>query len=186
MMMSVSMGGAWPIMGMASTAAAKPPSTSAPSPPIMMRPMRAGIATASAVRMSGAERCSVFCSENAGAKAASPHIGDEVDRRLSDRQQKDREQRRCDQKRNERNDDVFRIGAQPHAKIGTGLPRPGFDQVTRGASRQRRVRHEAARPAAIVKSSSRRPPRADSPSCRGTGRDCRRSCRSRPCRSCCP
>ena len=49
-------------------AAAKPPSTSAPSPPIMMRPMRAGIATASAVRISGAERCSVFWNENAVPK----------------------------------------------------------------------------------------------------------------------
>ncbi len=51
--------------GMATTAAAKPPITSAPSPPIMMRPIRAGTATASAVRMSGAERCNVFCKENA-------------------------------------------------------------------------------------------------------------------------
>ena len=34
----------------------------------MMRPMRAGIATASAVRISGDERCSVFCSENAVPK----------------------------------------------------------------------------------------------------------------------
>src|ERR1700688_1039043 len=59
----VSSGGTTPIIGMASAAAAKPPSTRAPSPPIMMRPMRAGIATASAVRMSGAERCSVFWNE---------------------------------------------------------------------------------------------------------------------------
>ena len=65
---SVSSGGTTPIIGIATAAAAKPPSTSAPSPPIMMRPMRAGIATASAVRMSGAERCSVFWKENAVPK----------------------------------------------------------------------------------------------------------------------
>ena len=64
MRMSVGIGGTRPSMGIARTAAAKPPSTSAPSPPIMMRPIRAGIATASAVRMSGAERCRVFCNEN--------------------------------------------------------------------------------------------------------------------------
>ena len=53
---------------MAAAAAAKPPITSAPSPPIMMRPMRAGTATASAVRISGAERWSVFWNENAVPK----------------------------------------------------------------------------------------------------------------------
>ena len=68
MTMSVGIGGTWPIIGMASAAAAKPPSTSAPSPPIMIRPIRAGIATASAVRISGAERCSVFWNENAVPK----------------------------------------------------------------------------------------------------------------------
>ena len=61
-------GGTTPIIGIATAAATKPPSTSAPSPPIMMRPMRAGIATASAVRMSGAERCSVFWKEKAVPK----------------------------------------------------------------------------------------------------------------------
>ena len=34
----------------------------------MMSPIRAGTATASAVRISGAERCSVFCSEKAVPK----------------------------------------------------------------------------------------------------------------------
>ena len=68
MIESVRSGGTTPIIGMATAAAAKPPSTSAPSPPIMMRPMRAGIATASAVRMSGAERCSVFWNEKAVPK----------------------------------------------------------------------------------------------------------------------
>ena len=56
----VTIGGTTPTIGTAIAAAAKPPSTSAPSAPIMMRPMRAGIATASAVRISGEERCSVF------------------------------------------------------------------------------------------------------------------------------
>ena len=65
---SVSIGGTTPTSGSAMAAAAKPPSTSAPSPPIMMRPMRAGIATASAVRISGAERCSVFWKEKAVPK----------------------------------------------------------------------------------------------------------------------
>ena len=64
MTIRVGIGGTWPSIGIATTAEAKPPSTSAPSPPIMMRPMRAGIATASAVRIRGAERCSVFCNEN--------------------------------------------------------------------------------------------------------------------------
>ena len=62
------MGGTTPIIGTATAAAAKPPITSAPSPPIMIMPMRAGIATASAVRISGAERCKVFWNENAVPK----------------------------------------------------------------------------------------------------------------------
>ena len=49
---------------MAITADANPPSTSAPSPPITTRPMRAGSATQSAVRIKGDERCRVFWSEN--------------------------------------------------------------------------------------------------------------------------
>src|ERR1700722_12999942 len=57
--------GAAPTSGMAMAAEQKPPSTSAPSPPIMIRPIRAGIATARAVRISGAERCSVFWIEKA-------------------------------------------------------------------------------------------------------------------------
>ena len=64
----VMIGGMWPTIGTAIAAAAKPPSTSAPSPPIMIRPMRAGIATASAVRISGEDRCSVFWIENAVPK----------------------------------------------------------------------------------------------------------------------
>ena len=62
-------GGAWlRTSGIAIAAEAKPPITSAPSPPIMTSPIRAGTATASAVRISGAERCSVFCNENAVPK----------------------------------------------------------------------------------------------------------------------
>ena len=53
-----------PSSGTATAAAARPPSTSAPSPPIIIRPSRAGSATHSAVRISGAARCSVFWSEN--------------------------------------------------------------------------------------------------------------------------
>jgi hypothetical protein len=47
------------------TAAARPPSTSAPSPPITISPACAGTATQSAVKTSGAARDSVFCHENA-------------------------------------------------------------------------------------------------------------------------
>ncbi len=69
MTISTRIGGAWPTTsGIAIAAEAKPPSTSAPSPPIMTSPMRAGTATASAVRISGAERCSVFWIENAVPK----------------------------------------------------------------------------------------------------------------------
>ncbi len=68
MIRSVSSGGATPTSGMAMAAAAKPPRTRAPSAPIMIRPMRAGIATASAVRISGEERCSVFWNEKAVPK----------------------------------------------------------------------------------------------------------------------
>jgi len=46
-----------------------PPSTTAPSPPITIRPACAGSATQSAVRTSGAARESVFCQEKALAKA---------------------------------------------------------------------------------------------------------------------
>ena len=46
-----------------------PPSTSAPSPPMMIRPARAGSATHSAVSISGAARCSVFCHENQSPNA---------------------------------------------------------------------------------------------------------------------
>jgi hypothetical protein len=48
----------------ATAAAATPPTTSAPSLPTITRPSRAGSAVQSAVRISGAERSSVFCSEN--------------------------------------------------------------------------------------------------------------------------
>ena len=50
-------------------AAAKPPSTSAPSPPIITSPARAGSATHNAVSISGAERVSVFCHENQSPNA---------------------------------------------------------------------------------------------------------------------
>ncbi len=50
---------AWPI-----AAAAVPPSTIAPSPPMTTRPSRAGSATHSAVSSSGAARDSVFWIEN--------------------------------------------------------------------------------------------------------------------------
>ena len=53
-------GGALPSIGSATAAAANPPSTSEPSPPMTMSPMRAGSATASAVRINGDERCNVF------------------------------------------------------------------------------------------------------------------------------
>src|SRR3990167_3639376 len=60
----VGSGTAW-----ASAAQARPPSTSAPSPPITVRPARAGIATHKAVSISGAARCSVFCHEYQSPKA---------------------------------------------------------------------------------------------------------------------
>src|SRR5450631_2647876 len=50
-------------------AAARPPSTSAPSPPMMMSPARAGSATHSAVSISGAARVKVFCHENQSPNA---------------------------------------------------------------------------------------------------------------------
>ena len=53
-----------PSSGTATAAAIRPPSTSAPSPPITTRPSRAGIATHRAVSSSGVARCSEFCSEN--------------------------------------------------------------------------------------------------------------------------
>ena len=61
----VMIGGTKPTIGTAIAAAAKPPITSPPSAPIMIRPIRAGIASASAVRISGEDRCSVFWNENA-------------------------------------------------------------------------------------------------------------------------
>src|SRR5260221_37341 len=53
----------------AAGAAATPPTTSAPSLPMIIRPMRAGSAVQSAVRISGAARVSVFCHENQLPKA---------------------------------------------------------------------------------------------------------------------
>ena len=50
-------------------AAARPPSTSAPSPPMITSPARAGSATHSAVSISGAARVSVFCHENQSPNA---------------------------------------------------------------------------------------------------------------------
>ena len=50
-------------------AQAMPPSTSAPSPPITTRPARAGRATHSAVSISGAARCRLFCQENQSPNA---------------------------------------------------------------------------------------------------------------------
>ena len=54
--------------GMAIAADPKPPSTSAPSPPIMVSPIRAGMAKARPVRISGAARCSEFWMENEDPK----------------------------------------------------------------------------------------------------------------------
>ncbi len=67
----ISQGTPEPIIGIATAAAAKPPSTRAPSPPIMVSPRRAGIATASAVSISGAARSSVFDQEKAVPKPPS-------------------------------------------------------------------------------------------------------------------
>src|SRR4051812_33554213 len=53
----------------ATAAQPMPPRTSAPSPPMMTRPARIGIATHRAVSISGAARCSVFCQENQLPKA---------------------------------------------------------------------------------------------------------------------
>ncbi len=53
----------------ASAAQARPPSTSAPSPPMTISPARAGSATHNAVSISGAARCSVFCHENQSPNA---------------------------------------------------------------------------------------------------------------------
>ena len=53
----------------ASAAQARPLSTSAPSPPMMISPARAGMATHRAVSIRGAARCSVFCHENQLPKA---------------------------------------------------------------------------------------------------------------------
>ncbi len=49
---------------MPAAAAATPPTTSAPSLPMITSPSRAGSAVQSAVRISGAARVSVFCHEN--------------------------------------------------------------------------------------------------------------------------
>ncbi len=68
-MATLTLAGATPLRRCPATAAARPPSTSAPSPPITMRPACAGSATHSAVRTRGAARASVFCQENALAKA---------------------------------------------------------------------------------------------------------------------
>ena len=121
------------------------------------------------------------------SEAASPDIVDEVDRRLADREEKKSEQRRRNRKRKHRDGDVFGVRAQLQQQCRTRAfrdPSPIRSReapVAKGAFDIRLIR-----PVAIVKSSSPRPPRAGSPSCRGTGRDCRRSCRSRPCPSCCP
>ena len=77
------------------------------------------------------------------------------------------------------------VGAKPRSKLRARRLRCGrSDDVARGASCQRRVRHRLF-PFAF-RSSSRRRPLAGNPSYRGMGRDYRRSCRSRPCQSCCP
>ena len=53
----------------ASAAQARPPSTSAPSPPMIRGPRAPGMATHRAVSISGAARCSVFCHENQSPNA---------------------------------------------------------------------------------------------------------------------
>ena len=104
-------------------AAAKPPSTSAPSPPIMIRPMRAGMATASAVRISGAARCSVFWIEKAVPKPPRYDQLEEVDRRLAEREQEQREQQRRDARaRTAGSTTIFGAArAMPDRKIGPPL-----------------------------------------------------------------
>ena len=142
MRMSATIGGAWPTSGMASAPAANPPSTSAPSPPIMMRPMRAGIATASAVRIKRRRALQRILERERGAEPAAPDVSDEIGRRLADRQQKDGEQRRRDKERKQRNDDIFRIDAQPIGKVRPGRARRDrIDHGARGAGCDRRIRH---------------------------------------------
>ncbi len=63
------MGGA---VGMvrAAMAAKRPPMTTAPSPPMIIKPRYPGRAVQRAVSISGAARISVFCQENEVPKAA--------------------------------------------------------------------------------------------------------------------
>ena len=86
-------------------AAATPPSTIAPSPPMTTRPSRAGSATQSAASSRGAARDSEFCTENQVPKPPCHISLEELDRRLAERQDEQAEQRHADDQRRERNDE---------------------------------------------------------------------------------
>ena len=84
---------------------------------MMTSPMLAGIATQSAVKMSGGVLRSVFCQRQEGTEAAPPDQREELARGLSDGDQKEREQG-CGAYQGEcGNDDGLCPVAPPEAKV---------------------------------------------------------------------
>ena len=77
----------------------------------MIRPMRAGTATASAVRISGAERCSVFCIENAVPKPPRSTSSKNSTGDLPSASRNSENSSAGDHEREQRNGDVFRAAA---------------------------------------------------------------------------
>ena len=102
---------------MAIAADAKPPSTSAPSPPITTMPRRAGTATQSAVKISGPARTSVFCPGERRSETAEPEERKELDWRLAEDEQKYREQQTRGEYGEDRNDDGLGRSQDPTEQI---------------------------------------------------------------------
>ena len=102
---------------MAITADANPPSTSAPSPPMTTRPMRAGSATQSAVRIRGESVASVFWSEKEVPKPPRSTSSKNSTGDFAEHEQQNRKQHRGDHQRQKRDDDIFSSAAEPDGKI---------------------------------------------------------------------
>ena len=91
------MGGTWPIMGIATAGRGEAPEHQGPFAADHDEADAGGDRHRERRQDKRRRALQRVLQREAGSKAASPDIGDEVDRRLADRQQKDCEQRRRDQ-----------------------------------------------------------------------------------------
>ena len=136
------MGGAWPTSGMASAPAAESPEHQRALAADHDEADARGNGDCESRQDQWRRALEGILEGECGAEPAAPHVSNEVGRRLADRQQKDGKQRRCDKKREQRDDDIFRIDAQPIDKVRPGRARRDrIDDGARRAGCDRRIGH---------------------------------------------